>query len=188
MQKTHGFVKYRGNFQDRCSVESLFPAVNFSDCVKFLGVFLDNSFGWESHISYVEKKCAQRIYILRRMKSFTSEEQFKTVYSALIRSLIEYACPAFIGISRDESRRLQKIQDRCLKIKGDVSMTDLETRRRSMALKIFKSLPGQSTFISQLTPSCLPSGRISVPFCRTSRRRNAFLPHMCIFESSTFSE
>ena len=188
MQKTNGFVKYRGNFQEQCAIETLFPRINFSDCVKFLGIFLDSSFGWESHVSYVEKKCAQRIYILRRMKSFTSDEQFKTIYSALIRSLIEYACPAFIGISRDESKRLQKIQDRCLKIKGDISMTELEIRRRSMAVKIFKGLPGQETFISQLTPSWLPSGRISVPFCRTARRRNAFLPHMCISESSTFSE
>ena len=99
MQKTNGFVKYRGSFQDQCSVETLFPAVNFNDRVKFLGIFLDNSFGWESHICYVEKKCAQRIYILRRIKSFTSDEQFKNIYSALIRILIEYACPGFIGIS-----------------------------------------------------------------------------------------
>ena len=134
-----------------------------------------------------EEVRSKDLYILRRMKPFTTDEQFKSIYLALIRNLIEYACPAFIGISSEESKRLQRIQDRCLKIKGDISLPELEARRRVMAVKIFKGLLDQDTFISQLSPAMLPSGRFSVPFCRTTLRRNAFIPLLYILESNTIS-
>ena len=187
MEKTKGLVNYRGRFQEVCDIETIFSSINFCESMRFLGVVLSSSFTWKSHISYVEKKCAQRIYILRRMKPFTTDEQFKSIYLALIRNLIEYACPAFIGISSEESKRLQRIEDRCLKIKGDISLPELEARRRVMAVKFFKGLLAQVAFISQQSPAMLPSGRFSVPFCRTTLRRNALIPLLCILESNTIS-
>ena len=186
LDKTNGLIKYRGGFKVSFDIQPLFPTINFQPTVKFLGVILSESFGWRSHIQFIEKKCAQRMYILRRMRGVTTGEEFVTVYGALIRSLIEYSCPAFIGLSGDASFRLQRIQNRCFKIKGISLTADLETRRRRLAEKIFKTLPKQDTFLSQLAPSHLPSGRILVPLCRTSLRRNSFVPKMCIIQSRTF--
>ena len=185
-QKTSGLINYRGHFRESFDIESLFPSVNFSDSVKFLGVFIDNSFGWKNHVDYIEKKCAQRIYILRRLKAITDVKQFQDVYNSIIRSLMEYACPAFIGLSNEDSKRLQRIQDRCLKMKGIMTAVDLSTRRRDLSVKLFSGLPNQETFISKLVPPLLSSGRYSVPFCRTTTRRNSFMPKLCIMLSRTF--
>ena len=186
--KTSGLVNYRGCFRDTCDIQSHFSCIKFQSNVKFLGVVMNESLNWKSHITFVEKKCAQRIYILRRMKSVTTDAEFMTVYCALIRSLIEYACPVFIGLSSEDSRRLQAIQDRCLKIRGNLSAADLSARRRTIAARLFNSLQKQDTFIVNFVPSYLPSGRLRVPFCRTTLRRNSFFPRMCIIESCAFCD
>lgn len=188
INKTNGLINYRGNFKEFCNVQSCFPMINFQSHLKFLGIMLDESFGWKRHVEFIEKKCAQRMYILRRMKSVTSDEEFMIIYNSLIRSLIEYACPAFIGISCDGSKRLQNIENRCLKIKGISSSTTLVARRRTMALKLFSSLSAQHTFVAEMSQTQLPSGRLNVPFSRTIVRRNSFLPKMCIVQSGTFCD
>ena len=182
-EKTIGMIRYRGCFRDICDVKTLIPNVQFADSVRFLGVFLDSDLAWKSHIRYVERKCAQRLFVLRRMNSVTDEEQFVMIYSALIRTLIEYAAPAFVGLSSEDARRLQRIQNRCAKMKG-VSLADLSIRRLQAAQRLFYDVPNTGTFLRNIFPRRLPSGRLSVPFCRTSMRRNSFLPKMCIFINS----
>jgi len=177
IQKTTGMIKYKGRFRDLCDIQASIPQVNFDDSVRFLGVFLDSDLSWKSHIRYIEKKCAQRMYVLRR--SVTTNEQFATIYSTLIRTLIEYAAPSFVGLSKEDARRLQRIQNRCLKIKG-IDLVDLSSRRFSAAERLFHSIPHSETFLRDFFPQRLPSGRLSVPFCRTSLRRNSFLPKICI--------
>ena len=133
-------------------------------------------------MNFIVKKCAQRIYryILRRLKIATSDKDFFMIYCGLIRSLVEYACPAFIGMSFIDASRLQAIQKRCLKIKGSFEAPDLASRRKSMALSMFYKLPNLDTFLKELFPDSLPSGRLSVPFCRTSLRRSSFIPYMTV--------
>ena len=140
------------------------------------------------YITFIVKKCAQRFYILRRLKSVTSADDFFTIYCCLIRSLIEYACPAFAGLSLTDASRLQKIQKRCLKIKGIPDAPDLSSRRRSIALPMFHRRPKIDTFLKHLLLTPLPSRRPTVPFCQTSLRRSSFIPFMCIHVSSTFCD
>ena len=179
VEKTNGFIRYRGSFRDICNIESLIPDVRFTDSVRFLGVFLDSDLAWKSHIRYVERKCAQRLFVLRRMCSVSNDEQFVTIYSALIRTLLEYAAPSFVGLSTEDARRLQRIQNRCMRIKG-INLVDLSTRRLLAAKRLFRDIQTSDTFLRNFYPQSLPSGRLSVPFCRTSMRRNSFFPKMCI--------
>lgn len=123
------------------------------------------------------------MYILRRLKSVTTEDEFFVIYCGIIRSLIEYACPSFVGLSSNDAIRLQRIQKRCLKIKKIVYASDLADRRRSLSLSVFMKLPFVQTFLKSLLPPSLPSGRLSIPFCRTSLRRSSFIPFMLITTS-----
>ena len=182
--KTTGFIYYRGNFKDVIDVQSFVPAVHFQENVRFLGVIMNENLSWKSHVDLIERKCAQRMYILRRIRSHTTLEEFNSIYHVLVRSLIEYACPAFIGLSKSDSARLQVIQNRCLKMKRSSEMTDLATRRTCQSTKLFHQLLYAETTIKHLLPQRLPSGRFCVPFCRTSVRRNSFFPAMCIIMSS----
>ena len=53
-----------------------------------------------------------------------------------------------------------------------------------MTMSVFYKLPDLCTFLKHLFPASLPSGRLSVPFCRTSLRRSSFIPFMSIAVSS----
>ena len=185
-EKTSGLVKYCGNFKESFNVEAHISVVHFQPSLRFLGVLFDNSFGWSSHVNYIERKCAQRMYILRRIQCHTSYEEFVTVYISLIRTLIEYAAPAFIGLSAGDQRRLQMIQNRCMRIKEGVVLPKLSDRRWSLAMNLFRKIPFTDTFLRTLLPSSLPSGRLCVPFCRTSLRRTSFIPCMSIVLSRSF--
>ena len=186
--KTSGLICSRGSFKELYHIEATLDKVCFKPSVKFLGVIFDDNLRWKSHVDYIVKKCSQRLYILRRLKSMTSNEDFFRIYCGLIRSLIEYACPAFIGISSCNAFRLQALQKRCLKIKGILDAPDLSSRRQSMAVSIFRKLPLLDTFLKRLLPFALPSGRLSVPLCRTSLRRDSFIPHMCIEMSGVYCD
>jgi hypothetical protein len=74
--KTCGIIFSRGAFKDVYNMESLFDFVDFRKTVRFLGVLLDEDLGWKSHINFIVKKSAQRVYILRRLRSVTSENEF----------------------------------------------------------------------------------------------------------------
>jgi len=184
--KTVGFIYHRGNFGASQSVQSMISSVNFQNSVRFLGVYLDNNLRWNTHTSFIEKKCAQRLYILRRLRSLISDKEFVQIYIALIRSLIEYASPAFVGLSAKNSERLNVIQRRCLKLRRSVVLPDLAARRITLAQNLLGKLKESSTGIKDLLPSLLPSGRPAVPFCRTSLRRDSFFPSMCIRAASAF--
>ena len=159
--------------------------MKFQDCVRLLGVFFDASLGWRSHTSYLERKCSQRFYILRRIRGFVSKEEFLTVYNGIIRSLLEYAGPVFIGLGVGDSRRLQRIQERCLRMIGTHPSTieDLTTRRKKLALHFLDNIQRQDTIIKDLLPPLLPSGRFCVPFCHTKFRQKSYFPTICIIMS-----
>ena len=187
--KTQGLVRYRGNHtREELKIEESLNAVNFQFSIRFLGVFLDESLGWTTHVNFIRRKCIQRMYILRRIRDFVDEKDFVLIYNGLIRSLMEYACPAFVGLTHCNSALLQRVQNRCLKIKGSFQLQDLSDRRKFLARRVFDSLCSLNTDLKHLSPSSLPSGRFSIPFCRTSLRRNAFIPKMCIELSSRYCD
>lgn len=182
--KTSGIIFSRGCFKQIHNVESILNNVQFKESIRFLGVVLDENLHWKSHVNFIVKKCAQRLYILRRLKSVTSTKDFFIIYCGLIRSLIEYACPAFIGLSAPDLNRLQAIQKRCLKIKKLCNAPDLASRRLALALSVFYKLPQLDTFLNASFPMSLPSGRLEIPYCRTSLRRTSFIPYMTVNVSS----
>ena len=179
-KKTTGLVRYKG--MPSYHIEFLLPSIKFQSSIRLLGVIFDQSFGWKCHVDLIERKCSQRLYILRRIRAFLSQRVLLDVYCGLIRSLLEYACPLFLGMSVLDSRRLQRIQDRCLRIIGVNSsmVDDLSTRRNKMALQFLQGVSKQDTVIKELLPATLRSGRIAVPFCHTSIRQKSFFPFVSL--------
>ena len=40
------------------------------NCMKFLGVFLDDKLSWKFHVNFIVKKASPRMWILRQLKPF----------------------------------------------------------------------------------------------------------------------
>jgi len=71
-----------GKFKVCHDIESFLEKVRFKNSVRFLGITLDETLGWKSHVDFVVKKWAQRLYILRRLRSVTTNAEF-------FRSIVE---------------------------------------------------------------------------------------------------
>ena len=92
-------------FRKNSTLTTVLPIVlegiEVTDCIKLLGVTLDPLMTFEGHILNSIRRASQRLYILKVMKSarLTSEE-ILTIYISMVRSILEYAGPLFLGINK----------------------------------------------------------------------------------------
>ena len=58
---------------------------------KYLGVIIDHLLSWKDHIDYLCKRTKQRIYFLRRLRSFgASREILLLFFTSVIMSILQY--------------------------------------------------------------------------------------------------
>ena len=80
------------------------------DCVKLLGVTVDKHLTFKNHVELCRKKAMQRIFWLRTVKRYGGSSQGLTrLYHTCIRSIFEYASPAWFPFT---SKMLQQVIER----------------------------------------------------------------------------
>ena len=81
-----------------------------SKVVKDLGVTIDESLRWSSHITEVTKQASQTsAWVLRTF--FTRESlPLMTLYKSLVRSKMDYCCPVWFPTTKEEISALEGIQ------------------------------------------------------------------------------
>ena len=127
------------------------------------------------------------MYCLRRLRKFLLRHHLIMFYYAAIRNPIEYAAPAYHGC---RPKLLDHIQAKCHKIicgKKCVCarFPPLEHRSRIVTMKLLKSImEDRGHPLHSIVPVLLPSGRLSIPFCKTTRRLKTFI----MTASSLFNE
>ena len=92
--------------------------------VRLLGVYLNDRLSWDTHVQFLKKVGSQRLHIIRKMKGLVSEANLHCVYTAIIRSLLEYASPVFVGLNKKQSGILQRIDRRAHRIMKFGSSSD----------------------------------------------------------------
>ena len=83
-----------------------------------LGVTIDSKLLWSRHISDISKRAGQRLGALRKVASKLDVVERSTIYKAQIRSVIEYACLAWMSASPNLLGQLDSIQRKALRIIG----------------------------------------------------------------------
>jgi len=94
-------------------------SIEWFDTTRYLGVTLDKVFTWSPHIDQVRKKTAQRMDMLGHLlisKSDLSIRNGFLLYKQLIRSMMDYACPAWRSADRYHFRRLQVLKSKCFRL------------------------------------------------------------------------
>ena len=86
-------------------------------CYKLLGVHLSNNLTWNEHVTHIVKKGSMRLYAIHALnKCRLTDRQLILVYCSIIRSVLEYASPAWAGLMQYLSDQIESIQKRALKI------------------------------------------------------------------------
>ena len=79
--------------------------------IKLLGVTLDQSLSFDSHITALSKSCFYQIRALRHIWPNLSEDTANLIASSLVSSRLDYANACLFGISVKNLSRIQRIQN-----------------------------------------------------------------------------
>jgi hypothetical protein len=95
-------------------------AITFVNDVKYLGVTFDRKITWRNHIDWIITKALRtfvQIYSLLKSETLSIKTK-KTLYKALIRSKMTYACPALESAPGTHLLKLQRLQNKVLRVTG----------------------------------------------------------------------
>ena len=92
---------------------------------KYLGVELDETLTWHSHIDSIIKKVSGGLRALKRARILVPHETLIMMYKALVQPYFDYCSSIWGGIGKCQSERLQKLQNRAARI---VTHSDFNTR------------------------------------------------------------
>ena len=95
--------------------------IPFVKNVKYLGVNFDQKFTWRPHIERIEAKAFRTFintYSLFKSERLSTNIKL-TVYKALIRSIMTYACPVWEFAADTYLLKLQRLQNRVLRTIGN---------------------------------------------------------------------
>jgi exonuclease III len=164
--------------------------------LRILGIVVNDRLNWSSHVDSVCKKGAQRLHVIRKLRDLISPAELHLVYCSIIRSILEYASPIFVGLNKKLSDRIQKIDKRAHRIMSSNSRlkdyacncdaSTLSDRRHKAAERLFRSIetsPGHLLF-EQLPVKLLRSRQFSVPFSTSDKYHNSFFPYMVRYLNS----
>ena len=130
-------------FKNPCSPVIL-PHVSFVKDLKILGVTFDERLNWNTHCDLVVKNASKQLYVLRVLKNVVSHDQLVTVFNAIVRSRLEYASPLLVGLSSENSKKLERVQRRFHRLLcagkecQEECLPSLTTRRLAAAMKLFR--------------------------------------------------
>ena len=182
---------------DKCQSDFVQPSslpAPISESLTVLGVVFHQSLKWNAHTHKIAKTASQRIWLLKNLKRLRTigKDELLTVYFALIRSILEYNSPLFVGLSKREENIIDKLQRRCHRIICSDSCTknclpSLSERRKQKAMQLFKrAIEEKNHPLNDIMPHTLPrSHKLSIPYCRTKCRQTSFVPY-CTLVSNSF--
>ena len=71
-----------------------------ASCYKLLGVHSSDNSTWNEHVTHIIKKGSKGLYAIRAHKKCgLTDRQLILVYCSIIRSVLEYASPAWAGLT-----------------------------------------------------------------------------------------
>ena len=172
-------------------VDILLDGVTAVDTLNILGVTFDAHCGWTSHIRNVINNVSRRFYALRILRQPLTKEQLLQVYNSLLRSALEYCNPLFLGITRRDSIRLERVQKRfhrllCNGLCETECLESLDDRRTKMSLQFLANIKDKHHIIHHFLPPMSSSGRFLLPARRTSRPCTSFILKACELSNTNF--
>ena len=76
--------------------------LHFSESEKLLGIHLDNTMSWASHVEAIIEKCNALLFLLNRIKQYLSLPIRKLFYNACILPHLDYNCCTIWGNANNE--------------------------------------------------------------------------------------
>ena len=158
---------------------------------QILGVTIDDSFKWQSHINNVNKKLSRNLYLLKQFRYYVDVDALIMYFNAHCLSHINYASTIWCSASDNHIKKLHSLHRRGLKliVSGSMSGTDniyVATKMLSLrdqfffntATLMFKVTTGNSpSYLQDLlnyAPNRYNSTKLSLPLPRIDLFKSSF--------------
>ena len=89
--------------------------VETSDCLKLLGVTIDDQLNFNTHINEICKKASQRLGVMMRLKKLIPTNAKLTLYKSAILPYLTYCHLTWYFCTATDNRKLERIQERALR-------------------------------------------------------------------------
>ena len=90
--------------------------IELVDEFKYLGIMLDRTLSFSSHVTYLKNKLIGRLKMLGKLRPRVGEEVSLQLYKTLILLVLDYGDVVYDCLSAKDCRRLQTIQNCALRI------------------------------------------------------------------------
>ena len=159
--------------------------VSYVKELKLLGVTFDARNNWSSHVNRVVRCASRNLFLLRTLKPVLQSDSLTILFNSVVRSILEYCSPLFIGLSNENSSKLERIQRRfhrilCGKDCINLCFKLLSERRTDAAIKLFLQAKHVDHVLHRLMPTVSRSGRFLLPAIRHERRLQSFFIKVAI--------
>ena len=117
-KKTQLMTISRKNVTEDTEVSFLGENLKSSNDIKLLGVLINKTLNWSTHVDKIAKRAEQYLGILCKAKKFLEPVGLATLYKTRVRSVMEYCGPVWHGASQGSLSKLDTIQHRACKLLG----------------------------------------------------------------------
>ena len=127
--------------------------------LKVLGFHMDGRPTVHAHVEAMRKRMRERVWVLRHLKnSGFTEEELATVYTTVIRPVVDYCCVVYHSLLTDEQDQIvERMQSQALKsiygyklsysqMRDKAGVTTLRARRIEMTDKFAEKAAASSRF------------------------------------------
>ena len=170
------------NYHDEVSLKIGGEIIKGSECVKLLGVTIDNKLQFTEHLSKICKKVSAKLHALARISSLMNPQKLRMLLKAFIESQFSYCPLVWMFHSRKLNNRINKLHERALRLvykdstlsfeellQLDSSFTIHHRNLQKLATEIYKAIHNESPhIIKQIFPETTNSYNL--------RAKNVFLP------------
>ena len=162
-------------------------SVPITDNLGLLGITITSQLNFGQQIESMALTASKKLGIISKVRRYFTPEQLLKLYTAQVRSCMEYCCHLWDGSAKHQLEALDSVDRRARKIIGDDLLTqhklqDLEHRRKVACLSVFYRIhfgECSKALFELVEPS---------PFHhRTTRRRQNFHPFVVSIPKSRTS-
>lgn len=90
--------------------------IRFSSVAKYLGVYLDSSLDFVSHINHITSECYMYIRKIKSIRKYLSQHECEILVHAFISSRVDLCNALFFGLPKSTLLKLQRIQNSAVRI------------------------------------------------------------------------
>ena len=156
-------------------------SVTVVDELKLLGVTFDRKNNWSRHVDLTVRSSSRNLFLVRSLRDALTPTSLVHVYNSYVRSILEYCSPLFIGLSKENCLKLERVQKRFYRFLSSTCnsptyelFVPLSERRKVAALKLFRQAMATDHILNSQMPHFSMSGRAILPAVRNERRLRTF--------------